>query len=127
MKYIENFQYINKRKNMVFEQIIRRNIDNSSLINAMLEVPRHLFVPERVMEYAYNDCPLPIGYKQTISQPYIVALMIENLDPKAGEKVLEIGTGSGYLAAILNRMGSQVYTVEIIEPLANCLACLGLH
>lgn len=119
MRYIENFQFINKRKRMVLEQIVRRDINNYNLINAMLEVPRHIFVPEEVIEYAYNDCPLPIGYKQTISQPYIVALMIEKLNPKPGEKILEIGTGSGYLAAILHRMGCHVYTVEIIEPLGK--------
>ncbi|MGI9535118.1 MAG: protein-L-isoaspartate(D-aspartate) O-methyltransferase [Thermodesulfobacteriota bacterium] len=119
MKYIENTQYINKRNEMVNHQIIARNIKDTNLIEAMLNVPRHIFVSERYMEYAYDDGPLPIGYDQTISQPYIVALMTELLELNKGDKVLEIGTGSGYQAAILYAMGCEVYTVEIIEPLGK--------
>ena len=119
MKFIENGQFINKRKRMVVDQILTRNITNNNLIEAMLNVPRHMFVPEKIMQYAYEDRPLPIGYGQTISQPYIVALMTEELDPKPGEKILEIGTGSGYQAAILDTMGCRVYTLEIIEPLGK--------
>ncbi len=117
MRYIENTQFINKRGYMVQSQVIARDIKNPDLIDAMLRVPRHMFVPEKYMEYAYNDRPLPIGYDQTISQPYIVALMTDILNLKKGDKVLEIGTGSGYQAAILYEMGCNVYTVEIIEPL----------
>ena len=78
-----------------------------------------MFVPEKIMEYAYENRPLPIGYEQTISQPYIVAIMTEQLGTKPGEKILEIGTGSGYQAAILDKMGCRVYTIEIIEPLGK--------
>ena len=119
MDYIENGQFITKRKRMIVDQILSRNITNNYLIEAMLLVPRHMFVPEKFMEYAYEDRPLPIGYDQTISQPYMVALMTEELDPKPGEKILEIGTGSGYQAAILDTMGCRVYTLEIIEPLGK--------
>ena len=119
MKYIENTQYINKRSDMVNNQIIARNIRDKNLIEAILNVPRHIFVPEKYMQFAYDDGPLPIGYDQTISQPYIVALMTELLELKKGDKVLEIGTGSGYQAAILYAMGCDVYTVEIIEPLGK--------
>ena len=119
MKFIENTQFINLRKDMVNNQIIARNIKDKNLIEAMLVVPRHIFVPERYMAYAYSDRPIPIGYDQTISQPYIVALMTELLKLDEGDKVLEIGTGSGYQAAILYAMGCTVYTVEIIEPLGK--------
>ncbi|GAB6068282.1 protein-L-isoaspartate(D-aspartate) O-methyltransferase [Methylothermus subterraneus] len=86
---------------------------------ALLEVPRHLFVPEALRSAAYENRPLPIGYGQTISQPYIVALMTELLEPKPEHVVLEVGTGSGYQAAVLARLVKQVYTIEIIEPLAS--------
>ncbi|MGI9534079.1 MAG: protein-L-isoaspartate(D-aspartate) O-methyltransferase [Thermodesulfobacteriota bacterium] len=119
MKYIDNKQYINKRNDMVSNQIIARNIKDTNLIEAMLNVPRHIFVPEKYMEFAYDDGPLPIGYEQTISQPYIVALMTELLELNRGDRVLEIGTGSGYQAAILYAIGCEVYTVEIIEPLGK--------
>lgn len=119
MSTVPNTQYLNKRKQMVDEQIVARNIKDDNLIQAMLRVPRHIFVPEKYREFAYDDGPLPIGHDQTISQPYIVALMTELLKLKKGEKVLEIGTGSGYQAAILCEMGCEVYTVEIIEPLGR--------
>ena len=85
----------------------------------MKEVPRHRFVPPNQEPYAYHDEPLPIGYGQTISQPYIVALMTELVRPQSGDRALEIGTGSGYQAAVLSRLVSKVYTIEIVEPLAR--------
>jgi len=84
----------------------------------MINVPRHLFVPDNIKNRAYDDSPLPIGYNQTISQPYIVAYMTEKLEPFPGMKVLEIGTGSGYQAAVLAYLGCDIYTVELIEELA---------
>ncbi len=107
-----------KRWEMVETQIISRGIQDSKLIEAMIKVPRHVFVPEGLREAAYSDVPLPIGEGQTISQPYIVALMTELLQVQDGDKVLEIGTGSGYQTAILTEIGCFVYTVEIIESLS---------
>ncbi|MEO0205908.1 MAG: protein-L-isoaspartate(D-aspartate) O-methyltransferase [candidate division WOR-3 bacterium] len=107
------------RRQMVEEQIVARGIKDSSLISAMLKVERHKFVPREYEKYAYNDGPLPIGEEQTISQPYIVALMTEVLELKAGDRVLEIGTGSGYQAAVLSLIAKEVYTIEIIPSLAN--------
>ena len=92
-------------------------IRNQRVLDAMRTVPRHWFVPANMQRDAYADRPLPIGYGQTISQPYIVALMTELLDPKPGEKILEVGTGSGYQAAVLAKFTPEVYTVEIVEPL----------
>ncbi|MDQ3313356.1 MAG: protein-L-isoaspartate(D-aspartate) O-methyltransferase [Verrucomicrobiota bacterium] len=92
-------------------------IQNGKVLNAMRSVPRHLFVPANMQRDAYADRPLPIGYGQTISQPYIVALMTELLDPKPGAKILEVGTGSGYQAAVLTKFTPNVYTMEIVEPL----------
>ena len=103
---------------MVRTQIIQRGINDRAVIAAMRKVERHLFVPEEVMPLAYNDHPLPIGEGQTISQPYIVALMSELLDLNKSIKVLEIGTGSGYQAAILGETVGEVYSIEIVEPLA---------
>lgn len=96
-----------------------RNALTSRVKQALLEVPRHLFVPAAWRAAAYENRPLPIGYGQTISQPYIVALMTELLEPKSEHTVLEVGTGSGYQAAVLSRLVKQVYTIEIIEPLAD--------
>jgi len=107
------------RRQMVEEQIITRGIKDSNVIKAMLEVERHKFVPQIYEKYAYTDGPLPIGEGQTISQPYIVALMTEVLQLKEGEKVLEIGTGSGYQAAVLSLIAKEVYTIEIIPALAK--------
>jgi len=105
---------------MVIETIERRGITDADVLQAMRAVPRHLFVPENERNYAYGDYPLPIGYGQTISQPYIVALMTELLELKEGDKVLEIGTGSGYQAAVLAHIpGVEVYTIEIIPKLAE--------
>lgn len=107
------------RNNMVQTQIRARGIKDKRLLNAMLKVQRHRFVPVYLRGLAYTDGPLPIGEGQTISQPYIVALMTELLKLDGGEKVLEIGTGSGYQAAILAELASEVYTIEIVEPLAK--------
>lgn len=104
---------------MVEQQIEKRGVKDPLVLKAMREVPRHEFVPENLQNQAYDGTPLPIGYGQTISQPYIVALMTENLQIVPGCKVLEVGTGSGYQAAILARMGCQVYTIEIIKDLAE--------
>ncbi len=109
--------YEAKRKEMVEKQIIKRGIENEAVISAMRKVPRHLFVPEEYRARAYEDSPQPIGENQTISQPYIVALMTEQLDLEGGEKVLEIGTGSGYQAAVLAEIAREVYSIEIIPSL----------
>ena len=94
-------------------------IRDSRVVEAMQRVPREQFVPPSERDYAYDDRPLSIGYGQTISQPFIVALMTQTIDPKPGMRILEIGTGSGYQAAILAEMGAEVYTVEIIPELAQ--------
>jgi protein-L-isoaspartate(D-aspartate) O-methyltransferase len=123
------------RKKMVQEQIAnppgdRRPVGDRRVIDAMLRIPRHIFVQEAFAAQAYSDTPLPIGEKQTISQPYMVALMTEMLELKGTEKVLEIGTGSGYQAAILAVLADRVCTVERIRPLAlrarKCLDSLKL-
>jgi protein-L-isoaspartate(D-aspartate) O-methyltransferase len=108
-----------ERRRMVDEQIRSRDITAPAVLAAMERVPRHLFVPEDQRKEAYADRPLPIGYEQTISQPYIVALMTDLLDLDPGDRVLEIGTGSGYQAAVLSRMARDVYTIEIVKPLGE--------
>ena len=108
-----------KRKYMVKAQIEQRSIKDRKVLDAMLKVKRHLFVPEKLREYAYEDYPLPIGYKQTISQPYIVAFMTEAASLKSTDKVLEIGTGSGYQAAVLAGIVKEVFSIEIVKPLAE--------
>ena len=108
-----------QRQDMVEEQIIRRGVRHARVLEAMRSVPRHEFVPMDQRGRAYDDMPLPIGFEQTISQPYIVALMTEELDPKPTEKVLEIGTGSGYQAAVLAKLVKEVYSIEIVEPLGR--------
>jgi protein-L-isoaspartate(D-aspartate) O-methyltransferase len=105
------------RERMVKNQLIPRGIADENVLQAMGKIQRHLFVEEALVGEAYNDHPLPIGNKQTISQPYIVALMTEALELTGKEKVLEIGTGSGYQTAILAELSDRVYTVERIEPL----------
>jgi len=112
-------QYDQERQLMVEKQIIQRGVVDPQLLDAMLKVPRHLFVPENLTSSAYSDTPLPIGYGQTISQPYIVALMTESLQLKKGLKVLEVGTGSGYQAAVLAEIGCVVFSVEVIKILAD--------
>jgi protein-L-isoaspartate(D-aspartate) O-methyltransferase len=111
--------YWKERSQMVKRQIVDRGISDPRVISAMKDVHRHVYVPGNYRDMAYNDRPLPIGHGQTISQPYIVALMTELLKLKEGEKVLEIGTGSGYQAAILSHITSEVYTIEIVEELAR--------
>lgn len=116
--YDEQDPYAQKRFEMVEQQIIARGIQNGRVIQAMLKVPRHEFVSEGQRESAYNDSPVPIEKGQTVSQPYIVALMTELLDPAPGKKILEVGTGSGYQSAVLAETGCELYTVEIIESIA---------
>ena len=107
------------RERMVSEQIEARGVRDARVLAAMRRVPRHEFVPFGQRAYAYEDRPLPIGHGQTISQPYIVAVMSEALELDGSEKVLEIGTGSGYQAAVLAELAAEVYTIEIVEPLAE--------
>ena len=104
---------------MVNTQIVSRGVEDSRVINAMKKTPRHRFVPTQIKKMAYSDRPLPIGEGQTISQPYIVALMTELLELKGKEKVLEIGTGSGYQAAILSQLVGECYSIEIVETLVH--------
>lgn len=111
--------YSKQRKQMVAEQIIQRGVRDEAVLKAMDTVARHLFVPEQYRHEAYADYPLPIGEGQTISQPYIVARMTELLQLNPGDKVLEIGTGSGYQAAVLAEMGVEVHTIEILPSLAE--------
>jgi protein-L-isoaspartate(D-aspartate) O-methyltransferase len=111
--------FAQKRKQMVENQIKARGIKDLRVLDAMLKVKRHLFVPSHIRHSAYEDYPLPIGEGQTISQPYIVALMSELLALKGTERVLEIGTGSGYQTAVLAELAREVYSIEILEPLAR--------
>lgn len=115
----EKGSYESNRQRMVEEQFIRRDITDKRVLEAMRKVPRHIFVPEEHRHLAYSDCPLPIGQNQTISQPYIVALMTQMLALKGDESVLEIGTGSGYQAAVLSLVAQEVYTIERYEILAQ--------
>jgi protein-L-isoaspartate(D-aspartate) O-methyltransferase len=108
-----------ERQRMVQRQLMPRGINDGRVLAAMEKVPREEFVPPDSRAASYEDGPLPIGYGQTISQPYIVAFMTEELRPKPSDRVLEIGTGSGYQAAILAELVKEVYTVEIVEPLAK--------
>src|SRR4030065_2355772 len=107
------------REKMVETQIKARGVKDPRVLSALRKVERHRFVPEKYLDSAYSDQPLPIGEGQTISQPYIVGLMTELLELNGNEKVLEIGTGSGYQAAILAELAKEVYTIEIIESLAS--------
>jgi len=111
--------YLGLRKRMVNEQVIKRGIDDPGVIKAMLKVERHRFVEEALEDSAYGDYPLPIGEGQTISQPYMAALMTSLLELTGKERVLEIGTGSGYQAAVLAELAAKVYTVEKIKKLAK--------
>jgi protein-L-isoaspartate(D-aspartate) O-methyltransferase len=115
----EDGSLVQARRQMVETQIQARGVSDPAVLAAMETVPRHLFVPSDLLSEAYADHPLPIGYGQTISQPYVVAWMTELLHLKPGARVLEIGTGSGYQAAILGQMSMEVYTVEIVEELAG--------
>jgi protein-L-isoaspartate(D-aspartate) O-methyltransferase len=107
------------RERMVRDDLRGRGIRDERVLRQMNTVPRHLFVSERQRVYAYEDTPLPIGQGQTISQPYVVALMTEALAPRSTDRVLEVGTGSGYQAAVLSGLVAEVHTIEILEPLAN--------
>lgn len=107
------------REEMVSEQILSRGIDDNRILEAFRSIPRHVFVSDQQKRFAYNDCPLPIGNEQTISQPFMVALMTLHLGIEAETLVLEIGTGSGYQAAILAFLGAQVYTMERFTSLAG--------
>ncbi|HEX5042769.1 MAG TPA: protein-L-isoaspartate(D-aspartate) O-methyltransferase [Candidatus Polarisedimenticolaceae bacterium] len=119
------------RRRMVDQQIVARGVTDPRVLDAMRKVPRHELVPRDVRSQAYADWPLPIGEGQTISQPYIVAFMTEQLRLKGGERVLEVGTGSGYQAAVLAELAAEVYTIEIVPALAKRaatdLARLGYH
>ncbi|HIE06240.1 MAG TPA: protein-L-isoaspartate(D-aspartate) O-methyltransferase [bacterium (Candidatus Stahlbacteria)] len=117
-----NINYSVLRNRMVEDQIIARGIMAGKVINALLQVERHLFVAEEYRPLAYEDHPLPIGQDQTISQPYIVALMTELIEPDTLDKVLEIGTGSGYQAAVLSLLCDSVFTIELIPELARSAA-----
>lgn len=117
-------EYSGLRERMVAEQIAARGIGDGRVLAAMRKVPRHLFVPEPVRSQAYEDHPLPIGEGQTISQPYVVALMTLAIAPQADMRVLEVGTGSGYQAAILAELSRSVYTIEIVETLGKRAAAL---
>ncbi|MEZ5962438.1 MAG: protein-L-isoaspartate(D-aspartate) O-methyltransferase [Planctomycetota bacterium] len=111
-----------RREAMVREQIAARGVEDARVLDAMRKVPRHLFVPDQLRAHAYRDHPLPIGHDQTISQPYIVAVMTEALHLRGDETVLEVGTGSGYQAAVLAELVRRVYSIEIVEPLAASAA-----
>jgi protein-L-isoaspartate(D-aspartate) O-methyltransferase len=114
------------RQEMVARQLVSRGIRHQGVLAAMAEAPREMFVPPDRLEEAYEDRPLPIGLGQTISQPYIVALMVQELDPRAGHRVLDIGAGSGYQTAILSRLAAHVYAMERFEQLTErAMAVLG--
>jgi protein-L-isoaspartate(D-aspartate) O-methyltransferase len=118
-KSSENDPRSRERLEMVNYQLRRRGIKDQRVLEVMERVPRHLFVPPNLHSQAYDDWPLPIGYGQTISQPYIVALMTELVRPEPGDRALDIGTGCGYQAAVLSELVDQVYSIEILEPLAK--------
>jgi len=111
--------FLEERRRMVAGQLRSRGISDRRVLDAFESVPRHLFVPEGGQEWAYDDCPLPLGFRQTISQPYIVAYMIQVLGLTGSERVLEVGTGSGYQAAILSKLVREVYTIELILELSD--------
>lgn len=110
--------FIMQRKDMVNRQIKARGIKHQATLDALEKVPRHLFIPDQLWDKAYRDGPLPIGHGQTISQPYIVAYMTAMLEPKRTDKILEIGTGSGYQAAVLSEIADSIFTIEIVDELA---------
>ncbi len=115
----DGLERADERLEMVREQIERRGIEDPLTLKAMRMVPRHLFVPKKMQRYAYQDRPLSIGHGQTISQPYIVAYMTELLRLEPGMRVLEVGTGSGYQAAVLTETGAKVFSIEIVDALAR--------
>ena len=111
--------FAKRREEMVKTQIEKRGVKDAATLAALRKTPRHLFVPNNVLDDAYDDRPLPIGYGQTISQPFIVAYMTEIVKPKPDQRVLEIGTGSGYQAAVLSEIVKEVYTIEIVDSLGS--------
>ena len=115
----QNDPFADERTQMVEEQLLDRGITDASVLRAMHTVPRHHLVPPDLVQYAYTDRPLPIGYDQTISQPFIVAYMVQAAELQSTDRVLEIGTGSGYQAAVLAEIVDSVYTIEIVEPLGR--------
>jgi protein-L-isoaspartate(D-aspartate) O-methyltransferase len=123
--------HVRRRRRMVSEQLAERGIEDPAVLAAMSVVPRHELVPPSLRAHAYDDMPLPVGYDQTISQPYVVAVMTERAAITPGARVLEIGTGSGYQCAVLCTLGADVYSIEIVEPLAREAAAalhrLGYH
>jgi protein-L-isoaspartate(D-aspartate) O-methyltransferase len=119
MKYEDTTHFQEAREKMVSSQIEARGVTNPLVLKAMRAVPRHCFMPEDIQEMAYTDRPLPLGQGQTISQPYIVAYMTQGLRLCGGEKILEIGTGFGYQAAILSQIASEVFTIEYLDDLAQ--------
>jgi protein-L-isoaspartate(D-aspartate) O-methyltransferase len=127
-------EYSLQRQRMLADQIVRRGVQNPRLLAAMQKVPRHRFVLPEDLAWAYADGPLPIGHGQTISQPYIVALMTSLLDPVETARLLEVGTGSGYQAAVLGELAQEVHTIELIPELAERagrtlgdLGCANVH
>lgn len=116
---VDEDTFTRQRKRMVEEQIAYRGVRDKRVLEAMESVPRHLFIPEEARSYSYYDQPVPIGYGQTISQPYIVAFMTELLQTGNNDVILEVGTGSGYQAAVLARLVKQVYSIEIIKDLGE--------
>ncbi len=118
----EEARYREMRNKMVKSQLVKRGIKDKRVLDAVLNVPRHHFVPLELQDRAYEDGALPIGEGQTISQPYVVGIMSEYLQVLPGDRVLEIGTGSGYQAAVLAELGVRVYSIEIVESLANSAA-----
>jgi len=123
-------EFLDERKQMVARQLRARGIIDARVLAAFESIPRHLFVPEELRPWAYEDCPHPIGFGQTISQPFIVAFMTQSLELIGAERVLEVGTGSGYQAAILSCLAQEVHTIELIPALADraahTLADLGI-
>jgi protein-L-isoaspartate(D-aspartate) O-methyltransferase len=119
---LQDDPFVKKREQMVLQTIERRGVKDDAVLKSMGSVKRHLFVPEANVSNAYEDRPLPIGYGQTISQPFIVAYMTESIKPRPEYKVLEIGTGSGYQAAVLAETVKEVYTIEIVPELGNSAA-----
>ncbi len=115
--------FADAREQMVSRQLAGRDIVNQRVLNTMRKIPRHKFVAEDMQDFAYRDSPLGIGAGQTISQPYIVALMTQLVDPQPDDKALDIGTGSGYQAAVLAELVKNVYSIEIVESLANEGSC----
>lgn len=118
-EYADQQHVVRGRTSMVRRQLRQRDITNREVLQAMIHVPRHRFVPPTQQSHAYEDRPLPIGHRQTISQPYIVALMTQLANPNKASRALDVGTGSGYQAAVLAELVGAVYSIEIVQPLAT--------